>query len=354
MIPFICPAFGDREATAVVRVLSGRFAEADRVVEEFEAAFAEYMGGGYALATHSGFAALHLVLSEFHPSTSSLWIPDYAGAEAVTAADHAGFLYRLLDCRRGSFLADGERDDGRNLRVAVHLFGEADQELLSRTRETLIEEVCDGPGAWLGEHRAGAYGLCGIFTFTRSGIVCLGEGGMLYSRDEGFIAAARDRANFDNKNSYRPRFAYRMSPLEAALGLAQLAQVEEAIDARRRLAAFYHERLAAVRPAETLPNPPGTTGGPGRPTHVYAAYCIRVTDAADEVVAALRDAGVEARRPIYLPAHRLLKQNPDDFPQAEVVYRSVVALPFYPSLSKSQVDQLLEAVCRVLERFPTP
>ena len=349
MIPFVCPALGADEQAAVARVLSRRFAEAERVVQEFELAFAGYHGEGHALATNSGFSALHLVLGEFHPSLSSLWIPDYAGASAITAADHAGFLYRLLDCRPGSFLADGERYDGRNLRVGTHLFGEADAHLLRRPSEMLIEEVCDGPGAWLGSHRTGTFGACGVFSFSRSGPLRLGEGGVLFSRDFALIEAARDRANYDYKNSYRPRFAYRMSPLEAALGLAQMAQLDARLQARRQLAARYHDRLSSALPAESLPSHPRDSAGGGHPTHVYASFCIRVPAPADGVVAALQAAGIEARRPVYLPAHRLLRQNPHDFPNSEAVHASTLALPFYPALSDPEVESLLSTACRVIE-----
>ena len=348
MIPQVRASVGARERDALLMRLSSCFGVRSGVVEEFEEAFAASLGGGYALSTNSGLAALHLALIEFKPTVSSLWIPNYADSALITAADHAGFLYRLLDSRAGSFLADGRRDDGRNLRIGVHLFGESDRALVERPADTLIEDVSDATGAWLDGERCGTRGVCSFFSFSRGAVLCAGDGGLLFSQDQSLISQARDRASYEYKNSYRPRFAYRMTDLEAALGLVQITRLAEFLEARHELAAIFHRRLSEVLPPTALPRPPGETWRNGRPDHVYSRYCLRLSGDGAEVCRRLQEAGVEARPPLYLPLHRLLKQDPLDFPESEEIAQGTVSLPFYPSMTDAEVDAVLEATCRAV------
>jgi perosamine synthetase len=352
MIPHSRPTVGAKEKKAVSAVIDSGYLTTGPAVRAFEDGFAQFMGGGYALATTSGLAALQLALYVMKERSDQVWLPSYACAALSTAAAHAGVDPQLLDCAPRSFLAAPAPNDGE-LRIGVHLFGEVDKTLDAQPNSTLIEDVAQAPGAWIdAKYRAGSRGACSIFSFYATKVLCTGSGGMLYSRDSALIEEARDLAEYDKKDDLRTRYSFLMRDMEAAMGIVQLQRLEEFIVRRRSLAKQYWQAFSELLAPEYLPLSPVRTDNNGKPTHIYSRFCLRLPGRRQEVAQRLATAGIETASPVYRPAHQLLGLDKNNFPHAEAAAQDTLSLPIYPSLSKEEAEIITTETCRALEIVP--
>jgi perosamine synthetase len=153
---------------------------------------------------------------------------------------------------------------------------------------------------------------------------------MLVARDERILGLARDLRAYDQKPDDRARFNYKMTDLQAALGLTQAGRLDAFLDRRRALAARYRARLAAL--------PLRLPGDRPDRLHVYQRYVVAGARPAADVLARLEALGVQARRPVYRPLHRYLGLT--GFPGAEEAWERAVSLPLYPSLTDEEADRV--------------
>jgi len=150
-----------------------------------------------------------------------------------------------------------------------------------------------------------------------------------------------DIKDYDHKQTYRLRYNYKMSNLQAALGLAQLGKLNSFISHRQRIAGMYNKNLRDL--GITLPYAAGDR------THTYFRYVIRSKFTADWLIRRLQQCGIEAKKPIFRPIHVYLGLRKKDFPVTEEVYRSAVSLPIYPSLTEVQAKMVISKVRRTFK-----
>ena len=168
-----------------------------------------------------------------------------------------------------------------------------------------------------------------ITSFFATKLVTTGEGGMLFTDDPDVAEVARDRRDYDNRDDLAPRFNYKMTDLQAAIGRVQLERLPGFLEARRTIAARYREAFHDL--PLRLPDPDG---------HVFFRY-VAGSDRRDDIEAHLRECGVEAKRPVYRPMHHHLG---GEFPGAEQAHRTCLSLPIYPSLVDADVKRVIESV----------
>lgn len=328
MIPHSKPTVGAEEARAVERVLhSGRLAQGPEV-EAFEAECAAACGRRYGVAVNSGTAALHLALAALGAGEGDdVAIPSYACAALTTAIRlqranpvlfDSGFEHNLaaegipLSCRYG---------------ILVHLFGASAPVPQQDLR--LIEDIAQSMGGASGRSAPVA-----ITSFYATKLMTTGEGGMLLTDDADLAEFARDRRDYDNREVDAARHAYKMTEFQAAMGRVQLARLPEFLARRRAIAERYHAGLKDL--PVRLPNPDG---------HVFFRYVV-ATPHRDALEAFVLERGVEAKRPVYRPAHHYLGGV---FPNAERAHAECLSLPIYPSLVDAEADLVIESVRRFFE-----
>ena len=163
---------------------------------------------------------------------------------------------------------------------------------------------------------------------------------MVLGDDPVLLARVRDAREYDERDDLLPRWNYKLTDVQAAIGRVQLSRYEDFIARRRAIAAAYSQRLAST--GLGLPQePPG-----GR--HIFHRYVVRLPEGvdADEAVQALDAKGIGARRPIYRPLHRLLGES--GFPGTEEAWARHLSLPIYPSLTEGEIERIMDAVCAFL------
>jgi perosamine synthetase len=361
-IPLAKPQIGAREQELVAEVLGSGRLSLGPMGERFERGFAEWLGVEDAVAVSSGTAGLHLgvralgwgagdeVLTSPFSFVASANCLLYEGVRPVFCdVDPA-----TLNLDPGAAAAAvGERTTGI---LPVHIFGYPAamaelEDLAAQHGLGLLEDACEALGAVDAEGtKVGARGNLATFAFYANKQMTTGEGGMLIPPDG--EAAARLRSE---RNQGRAAdmgwldhsglgFNYRLSDVAAAIGVAQLDQLDQLLAARARVATLYAEGLAALDSVETAI----ASRGPERRS--WFVYTVKLDPSVDRdaTIARLDQRGVASKA--YLPCIHLfphlreLGYREGQFPVAEDASARSLALPFFPAMSEAQVTRVCEAL----------
>ncbi|HEY1276513.1 MAG TPA: DegT/DnrJ/EryC1/StrS family aminotransferase [Thermoleophilaceae bacterium] len=367
MIPLSGPLLGPREEQLVLETLrSGRLALGPRM-EQFEAMLGSVLGAAHVSAVSSGTAGLHLAIraAGIEAGDEVVTTPfSFVSSANCVLYENARPVFCDIDRRTlnidpsAAAAAVGDRTTGL---LPVHIFGyPADMPALERLASArglwLVEDACEALGAAHADGAAvGARGNLAVFGFYPNKQVTTGEGGAVVSPG----AAAKERIDSERNQGRAPDmgwldhdrlgFNYRLDDLSCALGVAQLERVDELLGERARVAALYGEALAGIEGLE-LPCP--DRDGDRRSWFVYVVQLPPGADR-DAAVTALRERGVDSKP--YLPAIHLMSfyrerfgHREGEFPVCEDVARRSLALPFFPALTDSQVEQVAGALREVL------
>jgi perosamine synthetase len=380
-IPLARPELGPREEELLLEVVRSGSLSLGPKLDQFEDDFANWLGDGYAVAVSSGTAALHLAVRamgwsegdevitsplSFVASTNCLL---YEGATPVFSDIDPVTL--TLDPEPVA-AAVGERTAGI---LPVHIFGypgdlpaygkvAADHDL------GLLEDACQALGAIdrTGK-RIGMDGNIATFAFYANKQMTTGEGGMLVTPDPKVAERVRSERNqgrapdMSQVDHDRVGFNYRLSDLHAAIGIAQLERLEEMLNARENVAALYRERLTQLGAAPAgeedehdVVLPCENRGDERRSWFVFVVQLPAGTDR-DAVIASLVGQGIASKA--YLPCIHLLPPYRErfgfeggEFPIAERVAERSLALPFFNSMTESQIDRVCTALAEALGKRP--
>src|ERR1700722_11975796 len=264
-IPISKPYIGARERELVLDALdSGWVSSIGKYIDEFEENFARYCGTEYAIAVSNGTTGLHLALAALglNPGDEVI-IPDltfvatanavaYTGATPVLAAIDADTL--CMDPASVKSLISART----KAIIPVHLYGHpADMDALTEIGDThgvaIIEDAAEAHGAEYKGRRVGGLGKCGVFSFYGNKLITTGEGGMLTTNDREFYQRARrlrDHAMSPQRRYFHEErgFNYRITNLQAALGVAQLERIDEFLDRRAEIMSWYAREIATTEP----------------------------------------------------------------------------------------------------------
>jgi UDP-4-amino-4,6-dideoxy-N-acetyl-beta-L-altrosamine transaminase len=384
VIPYGRQSISEADIEAVAEVLRSDFLTQGPVVPAFEQVVTAYCGAEHGVAANSATSALHLACLALGVGPGDIvWTSPitfvassnaalYCGAE-VDFVDIGERTYNICPVRLGEKL-DRAAADGTLPKaiVPVHLAGQscdmaAIHAAASRHGVRIIEDASHAIGA---EYQSQPVGNCRfsditIFSFHPVKIVTTGEGGMAMTNDAELAERMRlDRTHGITRDPERLQhddvgpwyyeqqslgFNYRMTDICAALGLSQMARIEEFLDRRRDIAATYDAAFAEL--PITLPwQHPETDSA----WHLYIIRIdrSRVSRSHREVFDALREAGVGANLhyiPVYRqPYYRALGFGQGYCPNAEAYYAEAISLPMYPDLSAEEQQQVIAAVARAV------
>jgi dTDP-4-amino-4,6-dideoxygalactose transaminase len=353
-IPLARPLFGPEEVEAVAQVLASGWVMQGPRTAAFEERLAEICGARHAVACSSGTAALHLGLWALGIGPGDeVIVPALSFAATAHVVELCGARPVFVEVHPETWEVDvsacGPVVTSRTRAlIPVHLFGRPiETEPLMGLGLPLLEDAAGALGSALP-----AGGLARAYSFHPRKIVTMGEGGVLTTDRDALAARARSLRNQGRAavvggasiGDYAgPGTNYRLTDLQAALGLCQLDRLPALLEARRGLVRRYRERLAGL-PLELPPDHPG---------HSYQALVVLVKRR-DAVLNALRDAGIEAAPGAHcIPALAYYREryalDPARFPVALRVHDEGLALPLYPQMSEDDLDRVvrtLEAALR--------
>jgi len=358
-VPLHAPGFGDLEKELVLETLTSTFVSSvGQFVDEFEAQLAQYTGAGSVVATNTGTAALHTALHllgvrstdevittplTFVATCNSI---SYCGARPVfidvdqdtlglSPAKLAGFLEEYGEIRDDGFCWNKFSESVIRACVPVHNLGHSAKieeiaAICTKYNIPVIEDAAESLGSRRNNVHTGRRGLVGTLSFNGNKIITTGGGGALITDDE--VLAQRARHISTTAKLSHPwlfkhdevGFNYRLPNLNAALGCAQMKQLDRFVSEKRQLAAHYDEWLEDWPQARFFSEPPNS-----RSNYWLNAILLNDFDARDEFLDRTNRLGVMTR-PMWTPMHTLPMYQScqrTDLTNAEWIEERLVNIP---------------------------
>jgi perosamine synthetase len=374
-IPVMKPWLGAEEAAAAAETItSGWIAQGPRVAE-FERAIAGRIGAAHGVAVSSCTTALHLALEVIGIGPGDeVVVPSFSFIATANVVMHAGAtpVFADVDPATGNVTAKTiEQVVSPHTRavIAVHQGGVPApvtelKALCAPLEITLIEDAACAAGSTYEGAPVGAGAEMAAYSFHPRKLLTTGEGGMLTTdrpewaerarrlREHGMDVSAADRHGATSvvlERYLEPAWNYRMTDMQAAVGLVQLAKLDEMVARRRQLARRYQKALAVVPGLEIVGDPPyGTTN--------YQSFWIVLPDDAlvgrNELLERLLEHGISARRGI-MAAHlepAYMDAASSELPVTERLTSQSLILPLYHQMTEGDQDRVIEVLLAELSR----
>jgi dTDP-4-amino-4,6-dideoxygalactose transaminase len=344
IIPHSRPSIDQSDIDAVSEVLSsGKIAQGEKV-KKFEDAVARYVGKKYGVAVSSGTSGLHLALLSLGVGPGDeVIMPSYVCASPYFATLHAGAMPKIVDIDLSNFniCADAVEPQISSRTKAIivpHMFGNpAELDPLLELGLPVIEDCAQSLGAEYKSHRVGSLGEVSVFSFYATKMITTGEGGMILTEDEGIHAGLVELRDYDKKALSPTKYNYKMTDLQATLGLSQLHKLPGFIERRLRIASLYNDALS--KHEIRLPN------ATPRCNSVFYRYVVMLGRMEQVRERTHRD-GVICERPVFKPLHSHLATV--ECPNSNKAHDHALSIPLYPSLSQKEIDYVVARLGEVL------
>lgn len=369
-IPLMRPWLGDEEAEAIRQVLLSGWVSLGPKVAEFEQAVAATVGARFGVATNAATSALHLSLEVLGVGKGDeVILPSFTCMANANAVIMAGAIPRFADIRRDTLNLDPEDVDRRITAYSkavmmvdqIGLPADLDtfRELTARRGIALVDDAATTLGGRYKGKFVGGHGVVTCFSFHPRKMITTGEGGMMMTDDERLAERARilrstgasvsdlarHRANGAIFQEYNDSgYNYRMTDMQAAMGLVQLKKLNAMLEQRTHQADVYARAIAEIDEVSPPFVPPQTS-------HAYSSYCIRFNSSArvapEEVVKRMAARNVSCRRgipPLHHEPYFASQARDLVLPETEAAAKETMFLPIYPGLTEEQQRQVIEAL----------
>jgi len=380
MIPYGRQDISEEDIAAVVSVLRSDYLTQGPMVPQFEEAVSKHVGVSHAFAMNSATSALHVACMALGLGPGDrLWTTPVTFVASSNCALYCGAEVDFVDIDKATYNMSVEALERKLLTaesngtlpkivVPVHLCGQPCdmQSIRMLSKKYGFKVIEDASHAIGGKYRGSYIGNCEfsditIFSFHPVKIITTAEGGMALTNDESLAKAisllrshgiTRDASSMTKESDgswYYQQIAlgfnYRMTELQAALGLSQLSRLDSFVERRHVLAKRYDQLLAGLPLTRPWQHADGYSG-----LHLYVIRLnldmIRRTH--KEVFEGLRAQGIGVNLhyiPVHLqPYYERMGFRPGDFPEAEKYYREAISIPMYHTLTFEQQDIVVNAI----------
>jgi perosamine synthetase len=376
MIPVNEPRLLERDVEYVSEcVRTGWISSAGRFISEFEEGFAAYCGRRHGIAVSNGTVALQLAIASLGLKPGDeIIMPTFTIMSCAMAVVYNDGVPVLVDSDPRTWCMDVEQVKDRitprtRAIMPVHIYGhpvdmDPIMELAGKHGLAVIEDAAEAHGAeylcardtadakW---RRCGGFGEMSCFSFYANKAVTTGEGGMVLADDDELADKARSLRNLCFQRSRRfyheeLGFNFRLTNMQAALGLAQLERIDDIVARKRRTGEEYTKRLGGIEGLQLPVEEPWARS-------IYWMYGVVLSDGidldAEQLAVKLRERGV-ATRPFFLGMHEqpVLQERGlfagESYPVAERLARRGLYLPTGLTLTDDDIGQVCDAVREVL------
>jgi perosamine synthetase len=365
--PVLEPDIGEQEISNVLDcVTSGWISSQGRYIGEFEKIFSEYLGGGHAIAVANGTVALQLGLTSLGIGQGDeVIVPNFTFGASINAIIHSGATPVLADVDRETWTLDLDElnrliTPRTKAIMPVHLYGQPARldeinAIASKNGIFVIEDCAEALGATYKNRRVGLDGDCTCFSFFANKTITTGEGGMVVFKDAKLAERARilrDHGMSPQKRYWHdyPGFNFRMTNMQAAIGVAQMGRIEDFITRRKVVFQTYDALLHGRHNISFLPKNSWSENSYWLYTMILNGY---KNDTRDQLITQLYYRGIDAR-PGFYPMHLM---NPyREFANGKYLvsnYLSAnsISLPSSPGLTAADISHISEVFLDELNKF---
>ena len=362
--PVAEPQFGESELRYVSEcVLTGWVSSAGKFVSRFEEQFSEFCGSKFAVSSSSGTSALHLSLLALGIGPGDeIIVPSFTFIATANAVTYTGANPVFVDSEPNTWNIDPvEIEKAITTKtkaiIPVHLYGHPANmdpilDIAQKYHLSVIEDAAEAHGALFKGKKVGSLGDMGIFSFYGNKIITTGEGGMIVTDNEELaekMRILRDHG-MDPKRRYWHSvlgYNYRMTNIQAALGVAQMQRIDKIVEQKRRNAVLFAKGLQNI-PGITLP--PEATWA----KNVYWLYSILVDEeefgiSSKELRKQLEERGIETR-PLFPGVHTQPIYNTGQIlPVCENLSRFGLSLPSSVNLNGVEIEKITNEIRSIRE-----
>lgn len=362
------PSLGGNELAYVTDCIKTNWISSQgKYVRKFEDLFAEYHDFRPSLAVSNGTVALHLALVALGIGEGDeVLVPDLTFAASVNAIIYTGAKPVLVDVEHDTWNIDIEKasqyiTDKTKAIMPVHLYGHpCDMDTIckfaSKYNLKIIEDCAEALGSLYRGKPVGIFGDVATFSFYGNKTITTGEGGMIVFKDENiaeFASVMRDHG-MDKSKRYWHSFVgynYRLTNIQAAIGVAQFERLSEFVEAKRKIASIYNKCLAQINyftiPAERKDC-----------FNSYWLYTFLVKDGApfkrDDLIEHLSLCGVESR-PVFFPMHEMPPYtnygNSIDLKMSKIVSIRGMSLPSSVTLTELELEHICNSIISFCNKY---
>jgi dTDP-4-amino-4,6-dideoxygalactose transaminase len=379
-LPFHVPTIGEEEIAAVVQVLKSGWLTTGSKTKEFEQEFARFVGARHAVAVNSATAALHLgLVAAGVGAGDEVIVPTMTFAATAEVVLYLNATPVLVDCAPDTLNIDPTAIESAitprtKAIIPVHFAGQPcdSARILPLARSyglKVIEDAAHALPARDDSRMVGSIGDITCFSFYATKTITTGEGGMATTDNAEWAEKMRMLSlhgiSHDAWNRYSSEgswyyevadvgYKYNLTDIAATLGLEQLKKADAFAAARRRIAEAYTRAFADLPEVRT----PFCAPGKQHAWHLYVIQLELERLALDRsgFIEALRQDNIGASVH-FIPLHlhpfyrRTFGYRPEDFPNAFAAYQRIISLPIYPNMTATDVEDVIGAVTRTIERY---
>ncbi len=366
MIPVCEPLLSDKELEYVTDCLKTNWISSKgKYIEEFEGKFANYCGCRYGISTTNGTTALHLALVSIGIGPDDeVIVPAFTMISTVFAVVYTGAKPVLVDAEPETWNINTAKIEERitsktKAILPVHIYGhpcdmDPIMELAKRHNLSVIEDAAEAHGAEYKSRKAGGIGHVNCFSFYANKIITTGEGGMVVTNNKDIAEKAmslKDLAHSKDKRFLHTDlgYNYRMTNLQAAIGLAQFERIDELVERRRGNACLYNSLLRDIKGIRLPPEKEWAK-------NVYWMYSILVEDefgmSRDALMEKLAENEIDTRT-FFIPMHQQPVFNNmglfegESYPVAEELSQKGLYLPSGSGLTKEQIEYVCQTISEI-------
>lgn len=367
-IPVAKPYMGKEEEEAAVQAIRSGWVSQGPNVKEFEEMFAVYVGAKYAVATTSCTTALHaaLVVSDIDAGDEVI-VPSLSFIATASSVVHAGAMPVFADidpdtCNVTAKTIEKAITKKTKAVMPVHQMGlpvdlDSIMDLCKKRNLVLIEDAACAIGSEYRDKKIGGHGNIACFSFHPRKIITTGEGGMITTdnpeiaerlrrfRHHGMSVSDVERHESRKvviEKYFEIGYNYRMTDIQAAIGIEQLKRLPFIIERRRQIAEVYNRELKNIKSIR-VPEIPEYA------FHNYQSYWIELLDSTpvlrDELMQKLLDKGISTRRGIMaIHMEECYKKYYVPLPETELVTKNTILLPLYPAMTIDEQAYVIQCI----------
>lgn len=359
-LPISEPSLSGKELEYVTDCITSNWiSSAGNYVQQFESNFADYCEVKYAISVCNGTAALHLSMLalDIGPNNEVI-MPDLTFIATANAVSYTGAKPVFVDIDRKTWNIDPYQieasiTDKTKAIIPVHLYGHpVDIDPIMKIAEKynlyVVEDAAEAHGAEYKQKKVGSFGDMGIFSFYGNKIITTGEGGMITTNSKetaNRLKILRDHGMSSSKRYWHPvlGYNYRLTNIQAAVGVAQLEKIDNILFSKRKIAERYIKRLFGIKGITLPPNEVWAK-------NVYWLFSIIIEDdfniTRDELIDHLSKHGIETR-PFFPSLHtQPIYKTDNNYPVSCAISEKGISLPSFVSINRYEIDKTCDIIIK--------
>ncbi|MEW5691768.1 MAG: DegT/DnrJ/EryC1/StrS aminotransferase family protein [Candidatus Hydrogenedentota bacterium] len=339
MIPHSRPSITKKEKDIIAKVLKTKNLSQSTYTELFEKRLCEYIGSNHSIAVSSGTSAIFLLLKALElKKGDKVIIPNYVCSSVYYAVLWAGCRPVSCEVDRNGII-DEEKlneliDDKTAAIIGVNLFGKLFT-LRNNYKIPIIDDAAQSIGGYDKSGKSGIRTGMGICSFYATKVITsLGNGGAVFINDSSLYQKIINmRKNDISKTDKFEHFQLRLSDVNAGFGIIQLKRINELLKRRRNIYNYYVAELK--RYEIELPI--------FKANETIFRFIIKLKKP-DKFTDFMLKQGVECKRPVALPVHKIMNITENKFPVSNELLKSSVSIPLYPDLRSSEIEFIIKSI----------